>query len=133
MVEAGRPSSSSVDDNMSMKLSSAQRQIHDLKQRNKKLKAERDQYLKAAKELGGKEAQLNLNMKLEQLIAKHQKIYAKNLEISKLRADNTRLKKVATNLRLETEEQVQRAHAQARMHRQKAAQSASVQVRGGII
>ena len=36
-----------------------------------------------------------------------------------------------TNLRLETEEQVQRAHAQARMHRQKAAQSASVQVRGG--
>ena len=130
--KVGRPSSSSIDDNMSMKLSSAQRQIHDLKQRNKKLKAERDQYLKAAKELGGKEAQLNLNMKLEQLTAKHQKVYAKkNLEISRLRADNTRLKKVMTNLRLETEEQVQRAHAQTRIHRQKAAQAASVQVRGG--
>ena len=127
----GRPSSNSIDDNLNIKLSSTQRQLGELKKRNKKLKEERDDYMKMAKELGGKDKKKNLNLKLEQMTAKYQKMCSvKNLEISKLRSDNTRLKKVMTNLRLETEEQVQRALAQARMHKQKASQAASSQVRG---
>ena len=127
----GRPSSNSIDDNLNTKLSSTQRQLGELKKRNKKLKEERDDYMKMAKELGGKDKKENLNLKLEQMTAKYQKMCSvKNLEISKLRSDNTRLKKVMTNLRLETEEQVQRALAQARMHKQKASQAASSQVRG---